>query len=270
MPQTVNGIGTHYYGKSNLELETGACEFCGSIAQLETYETGLFFVVLFIPIIPLGRKQILDYCPSCTQHRAISVKEWQRIKSEAIESSTSNLVDKMDDPDVAIEHLQTLSAFRQHDEARDFAAAMEGSHGTNADVQFFLGAWHEKYGTEGDADRCFDRAFEIDNKHPGAIRARGVGLIQKGNLNEARELFKMLEPPNEHYDPSIFVMLATSYQEQNEHATALEIFKLINDDEPSFGKEGWFRKSVKQSEKMLGKSKNDSFLPRWTLFGYKY
>ena len=62
MPTTYNGIGTHYYGKRNLEVENAQCEFCDNYGALESYETGLYFVVLFIPLIPLGRKQILDQC----------------------------------------------------------------------------------------------------------------------------------------------------------------------------------------------------------------
>ena len=269
MPHTINGVGTHYYGKSNVEYEAATCEFCGNFTRLETYETGYFFVVLFIPLIPLGRKQILDYCPSCTQHRALPVKEWQRIREESIDQSTANLSENMENADAAIEHIQTLTAFRQMEEAGQLALAIEGSHADNADAQFFLGAWHEKYGQDADADRCFDRAFEIDPKHEGAVRARGVGLIQKGELDEAREMFQILLPPSESYDATIFIMLATAYQEANRHSEAMELYKLMVDETPEFGKESWLRKSVRNSEKMLGISATESFLPRRTLFGYK-
>jgi tetratricopeptide (TPR) repeat protein len=254
MPSTINGIGTQYYGKRNVSREVGLCEFCGNHVQLETYETGYYFVVLFIPLIPLGRKQILDYCPSCTQHRMLPVEEWHAIKAQAIDSSTAKLSEKMDDADAAVEHLQTLTAFKQFDEARDLATAIEGSHRRDVDIQFFLGAWHEKYGTETDADRCFDRAFEIDPDHAGAIRARGIGLIQKNQLDEARQLLRKLEPPSQDYDPTIFFMLAIAYQEKNDHQTALEIFDSIANETPEFSKQKYFRKAARKSEKMFGKT----------------
>ena len=57
MPSTVNGIGTWYYGKDNLVTRNDRCEFCGNYGELKSYDTTLYFVVVFIPLIPLGRKR---------------------------------------------------------------------------------------------------------------------------------------------------------------------------------------------------------------------
>ena len=59
MPYTVNGIGTTYYGKKNLKSYQGRCEFCKRDGATQEYETIHWFVVVYVPIIPLGRKQIL-------------------------------------------------------------------------------------------------------------------------------------------------------------------------------------------------------------------
>ena len=50
MPSTVNGIGTWYYGKSNLVTRNDTCEFCHNYAELKSYDTTLYFVVVFIPL----------------------------------------------------------------------------------------------------------------------------------------------------------------------------------------------------------------------------
>ena len=148
MPTTINGIGTQYYGQKNLTKEIGTCEYCNASAELSSYETGHYFVILFIPIIPLGRKQILDECPYCSRHRVVSVEQWERVREEAISASTDTLTTNMDDPGTAIEHLQTLTAFKQFEEANELAPAIEAQHKNDVDVQFFLGAWYEKYGRE--------------------------------------------------------------------------------------------------------------------------
>ena len=72
MPSTVNGIGTHYWGKKNLYTYQGQCQACKRITSLSCYDTNLFFVVVFIPIIPLGRKRIIDHCSACTRHYAMA------------------------------------------------------------------------------------------------------------------------------------------------------------------------------------------------------
>ena len=268
MPSTINGIGTTYFGKRNLETESGVCEFCQNQTTLSTYETTYFFCFVFIPLIPLGKKQIIDDCGVCRRHRVLPVAEWQRVREEAIEASSTQLAEKMTDPKAAIEHLQTLTAFKQMDEARDLCEAIEASHANDFDVQFFLGAWHEKYGSSEVADRCFDSAFKIDPKNPVAIRAKGMGLVEQDKLDEAKTMLSALSPPSEHFDPGVFYQLGNAFQRQERHTDALEQYKLVSDNAPGIGKDKTFRQSVKKSEKALGQT-TASILPKQSMFASK-
>ena len=97
MPATINGIGTNYIGKRHIEKHVGVCEKCGQTVTLTSYETRTWFVILFIPIIPLGRKMVLDYCPKCTAHRVVPLVEWQRIKDEAVADALRKTKEHPDD-----------------------------------------------------------------------------------------------------------------------------------------------------------------------------
>ena len=268
LPSTINGIGTTYFGKRNLETESGVCEFCQNQTTLSTYETTYFFCFVFIPLIPLGKKQIIDDCGVCRRHRVLPVAEWQRVREEAIEASSTQLAEKMTDPKAAIEHLQTLTAFKQMDEARDLCEAIEATHANDFDVQFFLGAWHEKYGNAEVADRCFDSAFKIDPENPVAIRAKGMGLVEQNKLDEAKTLLSALNPPSQHFDPGVFYQLGNAFQQQERHADALEQYKLVSENAPGIGKDKTFRQSVKKSEKALGHTAA-TILPKQSVFGTK-
>src|SRR4051812_3992651 len=68
MPQIVNGCGTWYYGKKNLQSYEGRCRACSRIATLTSYDTRLYVVFVMIPIIPLGKKRIIEQCGACTRH----------------------------------------------------------------------------------------------------------------------------------------------------------------------------------------------------------
>src|SRR5690348_7010045 len=98
MPTRVNGIGTSYIGASNRQTFDGACEHCHRQAKLQNYETRLWFTVFFVPVIPLGRRQILSYCPCCTWHRALPLAQWQKITQEAIGESAAKWDENRDDP----------------------------------------------------------------------------------------------------------------------------------------------------------------------------
>jgi len=124
MPSTINGIGTHYYGQSNVQSRPGLCEFCHQPVELRSYDTRLWFVILFIPIIPLGRKRILDYCPKCTRHRMLALREWDQLKAERLREATELMKNQPDNAEAARKLHGGLIAFGQMAEADKLAAVM--------------------------------------------------------------------------------------------------------------------------------------------------
>src|ERR1700722_6139113 len=84
MPFVVNGIGTWYYGKRRIHTLNGTCEFCGRQTELESFDTTLYVVVIFVPVIPLGQKRILQECSVCRRHRVLSLAKWQQAKARDV------------------------------------------------------------------------------------------------------------------------------------------------------------------------------------------
>src|SRR5438105_7842852 len=137
MPVTVNGIGTHYYGKKNVETRPGGCRQCGSSVNLSSYDTRLWFVIVFVPIIPLGRKRILEYCPSCRRHFLLDLHKWETAKQLQI----SGALDKFQanpTPEAAIEAHQQLINFSQMSQAAEFRQMMSQKFAAHAKVQAYL------------------------------------------------------------------------------------------------------------------------------------
>ncbi|GEM_PF-5047977 len=86
MPYTINGFGTQYYGKSNCLSWQGTCEDCGRQVKLSTYDTVSYFTVLFFPLIPMGKKRVMNDCSACRRHRVMPYKQWKRIVEESVAS----------------------------------------------------------------------------------------------------------------------------------------------------------------------------------------
>ena len=251
MPLTINGIGTMYYGKRNLRTHPGKCDSCHKAVQLADYETTLFFVVLYIPLIPLGRKQLLNACPACQRHAMIPARKWQELKRSSIELSTEALATRMDSAEAGLEHLNTLAGFGELDEARDLAEALELQHAGAANVQFALGAWHERYGQKPDSDRCFSNAYKLEPENPAVLRAHGLTLLEQGQLDEARQLLGKLQPPHPEFDPTIFTTLGRAFQDRQRHAEALELFGLAA-QAPGMREHKQFQQMVRKSARSVG------------------
>lgn len=265
MPTTINGIGTQYYGKKNPRVYEGVCESCQRQATLTDYETGYYFVVIFIPVIPLGKKQIIGDCSACRRHRAMPLREWEKIREESLESGLSDLAENMDDPSKAIELLHRMTVFNQLDEALELAAATANQHSENYDAQIDIGSWYEQQGKTQLSNDCFNRAIDLQPEHPHSKRIQGVESLQAGNPKEAAKHFEPLRQSVEAYDPSLFYMLANAYQTQHMHEEAVEEFKELIERNPEFGKDKTLRKAVKKSEKAIGSP--TSILPKKGLFG---
>ena len=192
MPTTINGVGTHYYGKSNKTSRSGVCRACGANARLDSYDTRLWFVVLFIPIIPLGRKRITDQCSVCRRHWVSSQAAFETAKRESLVAAMERY-EKQPSPEGALELHGSLLAFRQYDQAKQFRDLVMGQY-PESDVLFRgLARQMESLGRPDDAGTFFEKAFALRPDLP----EMGIGVaavrIADGRLDEARQLLKPLE-----------------------------------------------------------------------------
>jgi len=97
MPQSINGVGTTYYGRSNVRERPGICESCGKPTTLSSYDTRYWVILVFIPVFPLGKERVIDQCARCRRHRVADLREWETARSKAMEEGMRKVVDQPTD-----------------------------------------------------------------------------------------------------------------------------------------------------------------------------
>lgn len=264
MPYQVNGIGTTYLGKQNLETRQGVCEFCGRSGVISSYDTRLWFTFLFVPLIPLSRKRILDDCAVCLQHRQISESDWKQAKTKATNSALAELKEDEDNAEKALGLHGTFVAFGEPERAHEIARFIRDKHADHLEAQLHLFQWYEEIGDTPAADECLRRASEIDPNHPAVVRATAIDLIRLGDLDQAREKLAPLEPPAQNFEPSVFFMLAEAYQKRGQHEKAAELLKMLQTAQPELAKNKAFRKAARASEKQVAGA--GEIVPRQPLY----
>lgn len=261
MPTTYNGIGTHYYGKRNVQKRPGACRSCGRTVQLESYDTRLWFVVFFIPVIPLGRKHIIDACPACRRHYVSDLQKWETARrlevSEAMDKYRSNPT-----PENAIAAHQHMLSFHQVPEATEFEKTMLAQFADNAKVYAYLGSAQEHLGRLDQAIASYKRALDLRSDLPEARVGMARGYIREGRLDDARRMLGFLEKTGsaQLYSLEPLDILAAAYQSASRHQEAVDLFTRLIEELPKIAEHPGFRKRVKQSEKALGRYQ--SILPK--------
>ena len=262
MPTTVNGIGTHYYGKSNRSVRSGVCRSCGTrTSSLESYDTTLWFVVIFIPLVPLGRKRIIDQCPRCRRHYVANQAKYEMARqlnvSGALEQYRSQAT-----PEAVLALHANLLSFHMHGEADKFRESALLDHPQSAELRVGLASHVAQTGRGDESLRLLDAAYllrpDLPEARAGAARIR----IAEGKLAEARSLLDFLEQPGagQHYSLQPLEALAIAYQKAGQHDQTLLLCKHIISELPKVGQVAGFRKFVAVSERALGRP--ESILPR--------
>ena len=253
MPTAINGVGTTYFGKKNQNIYQGTCEFCGKPSQLIDYDTRYCICVLFIPVIPLGKKRILGECSHCRQHRSMRLSDWEDSVEAAVTECMLNMKNNPDDVNAAIELHQTFHQSGKEKEAAEIARLIKERFPRDFEAHFYLTTWYEIIGRPDEVRKSMQRAYELAPDNPLAKRGMAVVHIQQGELEKAEKLVDEIDRDSEHYDSGVLFLLAQAYQGQGKHDKAHAIFEKLNQTDPGFAKNRDFSKAVRRSEKTLGK-----------------
>lgn len=271
MPTTINGVGTKYYGRRKVRSYTAECESCHRVQELSDYETTYFFVVLYIPIIPLGKKQIFADCPRCRRHRVMPLAEWQKVEEQSLAQGAKSLGENPDDPHTALELLRSFSAFQRFDEAEKLAQGIETQYDDNAEVQTAIGHWHEYRNRPAEAAKCFRKAQQIEPENLPAKCGVVRSLLREGRTSEAQALMDAAPRVPAAADVGLYVDLGRVHQHEGNHPAAIAAFWAALEAAPKLGNDPAFRKLVRTSEKQVPgqRSMFTSWAPaqRWMMAG---
>lgn len=224
MPYTFNGIGSWYYGKKNEYRYTGTCENCGAVTQLNSYDTTEFFVLLFVPIFPLGEKRVMDHCPGCRKHRVMQLKDWENYKKQSADELYSKWIQEPNNLEKTIELLQAIVYFRDTDRLNSVSRDIRNHCAHNADIMNQLGLAHTIFNQYEEAEADFTSSLSV--KQDIQVSENLAEAYMRGlKPDKARPLvFHILKEKN---SEKIFLMylLIESYQRIGDHRSAIEVIE---------------------------------------------
>lgn len=252
MPSTVNGVGTHYYGKRDAAKRTGTCQHCGAQGQLESYTTRLWFVIIFIPIIPLKRVRIIDCCSKCSRHWVANPEQYEMSRQLAVSGAMEKHRQQPSVETALAAHAQFLG-FHMHPEADSFREAALAQFKDNAELLTGFASHLEQTGRWVEATPLYEQAFVLKPTLPEVRYSLGWRRTNVNKLDEAFELYDYLRQPGagQTFNMGPLDVLAQAYQKAGNHAKALELWAICLRELPQYGEQYSFRKQIEKSEKAL-------------------
>ncbi len=261
MPTTINGIGTRYVGKSNPSVRTDTCRHCDRVSVLSSYDTRLWFVIGFIPVIPLGRKRIVDSCASCGLHVAIKADAYEHIRQDRMAEALTRFRGSPSAESALAGHA-TMLAFQDSEKAawlrRDALARFPNQVELLSGLAYQLDEIKE----HAEAAPLHEALLRITPDLPSARAGVARKKMAEGRLDDARSLLSFLEVAGAGRKHSLDPLkaLATHYQEMGRHSEALRISETLLREDPAMAQDRSFRSLVTKSEGAQGSSQ--SILPR--------
>jgi tetratricopeptide (TPR) repeat protein len=255
MPSTINGIGTWYYGRDNVHRHGGTCEFCQNHGTLTSYDTTLFFTLLYVPLVPLRRMHVIDECPSCRKHRAMSLRQWEDLRERTLADTFAAYRNNLRDEKLAIEAVMATTAFRHQEAFARVAPVVRENLPGSADVNMVLAGAHEFFGDQEAAAAAYRRSLAVKPDVPEVRRALAVTLLRLGRPDEAAPLVADVLKAKDPEHVGLPYLLVEAYQAAGRHQDALRLLDAIVEAFPDVADDSSVRRYRKTSEKHRGSGK---------------
>jgi|GEM_PF-3951769 len=251
MPTVYNGIGTWYWGRSNVHHCADFCSFCGAYGHLKSYNTTTFFVFVFVPLIPLGRKRIMDQCPTCGRHHAIPFRKWEQDRQDQLLPAVSEYLDAPRDAEKATTAISLSAAFDDEDSLLAVATIAEESLGDHAEVQAALGQGYWRFGLTDGAIEAYERSLAI-NHDPLVGDRLAIALMHQSKPSEAEAYLRHIIDESLEDRGAIIKLLLQSYQSVGDHESVMRLISDIEQPLPSLAKDPDVVKAGKYSSRRQG------------------
>ena len=231
MSFTYNGIGAKYFGMKNLEGYQGTCESCGKNTRLRSYDTFKAISVLFIPIIPLGEKKIIDDCSICGRHKVVSVKKWEKIKTESVNLAYDNWIQQPDNIETVNELLNTILYFRDEEKLNSISDQIYSRYSNNAGVMNYLGNIFMSFKQLSKAEEAYRKALQVDDNEEARENLAEV-LMKNSKPDDAKQLIWHIVTKKIMEKIYYIFLLIESYQYIGEHMKALRTIEDCENEMP--------------------------------------
>lgn len=254
MPQVVNGIGTWYWGRTNIRTRRGVCQFCKQSADLSSFDTTKFFVVLFVPIVPLGQKRIINQCSACKRHLVLPLKKFNALRDREVGEAMQDYLAAPADPARAEMVLGKCVGHEAQEQFLEVAGQIERAQARNAAIQARLGGAYAFFGFPDEAEAAYVRSYNL-SADPEVGDMLGLFYLRQARPDEAAPLLQPILAQQRLDKIGLIYLLAEAYQAAGRHDDALALLQQTVAAFPALESNPEFNKYRKASLKNRGSGK---------------
>jgi tetratricopeptide (TPR) repeat protein len=224
------------------------------MGELESFDTTLFFVCLFVPLIPLGKKRILEQCPYCRKHRLLPLKKWEESKKRDTADLLQRLHASPDDKSVMLRAIQLSMAYQDPAMLDQLAEVTAETGSGDATILGQLGFAYAYFARWESAAKAFEASLSLRDD-PEIHRQLGHTLLKLGRTDEAEPHLRPILTEREGQNAPLIYFLIEAYQAEGRHDKALELADERDAAFPELANDKLNKKQRAASQRYLGTEK---------------
>jgi tetratricopeptide (TPR) repeat protein len=222
--------------------------------NLSSYDTREWFVVLFIPIIPLRQKRIIDFCPSCTRHHPMSLKKYLKAKNEDYAEAMEKYDANPNDSEAVAGLLGIFGAYQDMESFEALKNEAESEFAGDSTVQVAIGFVYYNYGDMEPARTYFEKSLTLKDDED-VHEALGFVYLRLSEPDKTAEHFRHIIEKHIVDKTGYLFALVDGYQAKGRHQNAIELMDAVIGIDSSIAKDKNYKKTRKLSEKNLDSCK---------------
>ncbi|MFG0306647.1 MAG: hypothetical protein ACF8Q5_10600 [Phycisphaerales bacterium JB040] len=251
MPHVVNGIGTWYWGRRNTFTRRDLCPHCGASVELRSFDTRKYFVLLFVPVLPMGTLRIVDECPSCTKHSRVKHATWQRQIVANVQTS-ADIYRAQHTRDQAVEVIAGSVASQDRALFEELESDIESRFPSDAELLDALATGHAFFERRDDADRVWEASRAITDADATAAR-HCYYLLLWGRLDDAEPSVRRFLDRPEIDHTTLYALYLDALLSAGRAEDALSTMDGLEQRLPELEEKKVFKPMRKQAEKLVAK-----------------
>ncbi len=269
MPYTLNGIGTRYVGAKNRSASVGDCQSCKKSATLSSYDTREWFCFAYIPLIPLTKYRILNYCSRCRRHNRMKSADFQQSLDQKLTPLRDAIRRSPRDPQPYIALIQTLAGWQMRSEAQQEVESALQIFPDNVDLLLISGQLATGRNDFAGALAAYERARRVDPQNAGVTYSIGWLLHETGNHDQAIPVLQQAATQDANRMGALY-LLGDSCMKLMRWQEALHAFQQLVALEPKYTADKSLMRMMRDCKQKLGYELNDAERRagrRWWPFG---
>ncbi len=221
-------FGSRFTSREDLRRKTDTCPSCGQRQLMESFSGLKWLHLYFIPLIPLGRRRVIQQCRGCKKGYEMSVSKWEDLRDRSIAEARTLSGGDPHHLGKTLELLTAVETYGTDDAAEALVREIVSNFPHDAGALSRAAEYYRAHGDDASALGLAERAGRADAKNDSTRRILASLYAAKADLLSAMNQYLGIDKPLDRYDMMNILYVAQGLRKAGRIREAYTLVEKIN------------------------------------------